>query len=80
MKATYAEINGKAIQIFKQPKTDSGKNSAKGMLRVDKIAGEYVLVDCLDNDEGGELKIIFKDGKFQNLPTLAEIRERLAGY
>jgi len=31
MKATYAEINGKHIQIFKQPKTDSGKNSHKGL-------------------------------------------------
>jgi nicotinamide phosphoribosyltransferase len=78
MKATYAEINGKGIQIYKAPKTDSGKKSAKGMLRVDKIAGEYVLVDGLDNDEGGELKVIFEDGKFQNLPTFKEIRDRLA--
>ncbi len=80
MKATNAIINGKSIQIFKQPKTDSGKNSAKGKLRVDKIGSEFVLVDCLDDDTGGELKVIFEDGKFQNLPTLAEIRERLAGY
>lgn len=80
MKATNAIINGKSIQIFKQPKTDSGKNSAKGKLRVDKVGSEFILVDCLDNDDGGELKVIFEDGKFQNLPTFAEIRERLAGY
>lgn len=80
MKATYAEIDGKGVQIFKQPKTDSGKNSAKGMLRVDKIGNEYVLVDGLDNDDGGELKVIFEDGKFVNLPTFSQIRERLAGY
>lgn len=78
MKATYAEINGKGIQIFKQPKTDSGKNSAKGMLRVDKIDGEYVLIDCLDCDDGGELQVIFENGLFQNLPTLQEVRERLS--
>lgn len=80
MKATNAIINGKSIQIFKHPKTDSGKNSAKGKLRVDKIGSEFVLVDCLDNDDGGELKVIFEDGKFMNLPTFAEIRERLAEY
>lgn len=80
MKATYAEVNGKGIQIFKQPKTDSGKNSAKGMLRVDKIAGEYVLVDGLNNDDGGELKVLFEDGIFYSLPTLQEIRDRLASY
>lgn len=78
MKATYAEINGKGIQIFKQPKTDPGKNSAKGMLRVDKVDGEYVLVDRLDCDDGGELKVIFENGLFQNLPSLQEIRDRLS--
>ena len=80
MKATYAEINGQPVQIFKQPKTDSSKNSAKGKLRVEKVGSEYVLIDCLNDDTGGELKVIFENGKFQNLPTLAEIRERLAGY
>lgn len=78
MKATYGEINGIPTHIFKEPKTDSGKKSAKGMLRVDKIGNEYVLVDNLVSDVGGELKTIFKDGKFINLPTLNEIRERLA--
>lgn len=79
MKATYAEINGVGVQIFKQPKTDSGKNSAKGMLRVDLVDGEYVLTDCLNDDTGGELRTIFKDGAFSNLPTLHEIRGRLNG-
>lgn len=79
MKATYAEINGEGVQIFKQPKTDSGKNSAKGMLRVDLVGNEYVLTDCLDDDTGGELKTIFIDDEFYNLPTLQEIRGRLNG-
>ena len=77
IKATYGEINGKGIQIFKAPKTDSAKKSAKGMLRVEKLNGEYYLIDGLDSDEGGYLKTIFKDGSFQNLPTFKEIRERL---
>lgn len=79
MKATYVEIDGVSHQIFKQPKTDSGKNSAKGMLRVDLVDGEYVLTDGLDDDTGGELKTIFADGSFGTLPTLNEIRGRLHG-
>ena len=79
MKATYAEIDGEGVQIFKQPKTDSGKTSAKGMLRVDLVDSEYVLTDKLDSDEGGELAVLFKDGKFYNKPTLSEIRGRLNG-
>jgi nicotinamide phosphoribosyltransferase len=78
MKATYGEINGVPTPIFKEPKTDAGKKSAKGLLRVDKIGGEYVLVENLTSDEGGELKVIFKDGNFENLPAFDEIRERLA--
>lgn len=79
MKATYAEIEGQGVQIFKQPKTDSSKNSAKGMLRVDLVDGEYVLIDGLEDDTGGYLEIIFQDGEFKNLPTLNEIRSRLNG-
>jgi len=80
MKATYAEINGAGVQIFKAPKTDTGKKSAKGMLRVDYEDNEYVLVDGLTSDEGGCLQTIFKDGVFvfTNLPTLEDIRERLS--
>ena len=37
MKATYGVINGKPVEIYKTPKTDSGlKNSAKGLLRVNE--------------------------------------------
>src|ERR1035437_999015 len=35
IKATYGIVNGKAIEMFKTPKTDNGiKNSAKGLLKV----------------------------------------------
>lgn len=77
IKATYAEINGNSVQIFKQPKTDSSKTSAKGMLRVDLVDGDYVLTDGLTDDSGGELNVIFQNGNFVDLPTLNEIRGRL---
>jgi nicotinamide phosphoribosyltransferase len=79
MKATYAEVNGKNIELFKDPKTDSGKKSAKGLLRVEYEDGEYVLYDqqTPEQETLGCLKTVFKDGKLVNPTTIAEIRERV---
>ena len=56
------------------------KKSAKGLLRVDKINGEYVLKDqCTPEEEtGGELKEVFRDGKLLIDYSLADIRARVA--
>jgi nicotinamide phosphoribosyltransferase len=79
-KATYIELGeGEGIEIFKDPITDDGiKKSAKGLLRVDLVDGEYVLKDqCTkEEEEGGELQIIYENGEFFNQTTLEEIRER----
>ncbi len=83
VKATYGEVNGVGREIFKDPITDDGmKKSAKGLLRVDKVDGEYVLRDCVTKEEeaGGELREIFRDGKLLIDEDLKTIRERLASY
>ena len=82
MKATYCEINGEGREIFKDPITDDGtKKSATGLLCVtrDEYNGDYVLMDRVDweTSKGGELKTIYRDGKFENTTTLSEIRENL---
>lgn len=80
VKSTYCEVNGEPREIFKDPITDDGmKKSAKGLLRVDNINGELVLKDqCTHEEEqGGLLRTVFKDGTRFNPTTLAEIRERL---
>ena len=62
------------------PITDDGiKKSAKGLLRVNKVNGVYTLQDqCTKEEEqGGELQIIYENGEFFNQTTLEEIRERL---
>lgn len=79
-KATYIEVLGKGIEIFKDPATDSGiKKSAKGLLMVYEEDGVIKLKDqCTWEEEGqGLLKVIFEDGKFYNTTTLTEIRELL---
>lgn len=83
-KATYVEVDGEGIEIFKDPITDDGtKKSARGLLMVyidDK--GEYRLKDqCTWEEEAtGELQVIFEDGKFFNETTLTEIRERINSH
>jgi len=82
MKATYGEVNGVGREIFKQPKTDNGmKNSARGLLRVEKDdEGKYCLLDSQSwqQEQGGELKIRFLDGKLHNVEDLTALRQRLA--
>lgn len=84
-KATWAQVDGKGYDLFKEPKTDGPagfKKSAKGLLRVDLIDGEYVLKDqCTPEEEaGGELKEVFRDGKLLKDFTLSEVRANLAAY
>jgi len=67
-------------EIFKDPITDDGtKKSAKGLLRVDLVDGEYILKDqvSIEEEQGGELKTVFLDGELKVDPTLAEIRARI---
>lgn len=79
IKATYCVVNGRTIEIHKDPKTDAGKKSAKGLLRVDKVGEDYVLRDCVSWEEeaGGELNIVFENGVIVRDTSLVEIREIL---
>lgn len=77
MKATWGQINGQAVDIFKAPKGDAVKKSAKGLLRVALNAdNEYELRDCETKDgmEHGVLKNIFYNGKFVDSISFAKIR------
>ncbi len=76
-KATWIQRAGVGKAIFKAPKTGDGmKNSARGLLRVNKVGNTLVLQqDCTPEEEaGGELITIFEDGKQFNKTTLSEIR------
>lgn len=77
MKATYGVIDGVGVDMFKAPKTDNGiKRSAKGLLRVNKDLTLSQQVTAEEEQEG-LLQTVFKDGKFENFQTLAQIRARL---
>lgn len=82
VKATYGEVNGKPVFIFKNPKTDTGhfKKSQKGCCVV--YVDENGNIDYKDgytwNDSRcGIMKTIFKDSHMMNESSLKEIRDRL---
>jgi nicotinamide phosphoribosyltransferase len=91
IKATYCEINGRAVPIFKDPKTDTGsfKKSQRGMCAVTRdSSGDLVCRDGFDSGSmakylgfGGEnlLKPVFRDGKMLREQSLREIRNVLHG-
>lgn len=66
--------------IYKDPKTDSSKKSAKGLLNV-FLKGNKVdsWNDQVSREEEklGDLRTVFKDGELDHLETLFTIRDRL---
>lgn len=80
MKCTYIEGNGKEIEVFKDPKTDSGKKSAKGLLNVTKDTdGKFVLNHSVtkEQEQTGELRTVFLNGDIKNIESYETIRNRL---
>lgn len=82
IKATAGKINGKTIEIFKDPKTDGAsiKKSARGFISVTKDdTGEYVAKDQVswEESENCELKEVFRDGKLLIETSLQDIRGRI---
>lgn len=86
VKATNSVINGDEVAIFKDPKTDSKKKSAKGRLLVtadvEQDGWPLYLEDNVtaerENDPDQLLTVFFRDGVFLKRVTLDEIRSRSA--
>ena len=80
VKATHVIKDNEPLAIFKDPKTDTKKKSAKGLIRIDEVDGQLVMTDnCTEEQEkGGLLRTVFEDGKLVRTTTLSEIRDRIA--
>ena len=76
IKATHTVVNGKTINVSKDPKTDHSKKSAKGLLCV---TPELKLLDCCteEQEQSGLLTPVFNNGELFNKTTLEEVRNRL---
>ncbi len=82
IKATYCEVDGKPIPIFKNPKDGGFKKSQKGLCYVYRDEnGKLAFRDGYTKDdlpkEGNLLETVFKDGKMIKEQSLAQIRQRL---
>ena len=80
MKATYGEVNGSPREIYKDPVTDDGtKKSARGLIKIELRNGVYSLKDQVswEEEQQGELKEVFRDGKLLLDQTLDDSRKRI---
>lgn len=80
VKATFGVVNGEDRMLSKKPKTDSGvKNSARGLLRVEREDGHFVLHEeqSREQERQGLLEPVFQDGKMLRVESFTAIRERL---
>lgn len=82
MKATWAQVKGEPVDMFKQPVTDSGmKNSAKGRLSVlwNEELQKLELINQADphQESVSLLKTVWQDGHFVNYEDMiSDIRLR----
>lgn len=82
-KATYVEVEGNGIEIFKDPITDNGvKKSARGLIKVVKNhIGEYQILDQVTwddvNSDDNQLRVIYRNGEFHNEITFEKIRSNI---
>lgn len=79
IKAVNVVKNGVETGICKEPKTDLGKKSAKGLLRIERVDGKLVQYDqqTREQEQQGLLETVFLDGKLVRKTTLQEIRNRV---
>lgn len=84
IKATYVEINGVATEIEKDPITDPGKKSLKGLMYLDHDpnTNNWTTIDQVSHEveQNGLLCEVFRDGTVLIEYTLADVRARVEQY
>ncbi|MEP7001383.1 MAG: nicotinate phosphoribosyltransferase [bacterium] len=80
MKATWVQIDGEGIAIFKAPATDDGvKNSAKGRLAVlHDDTGHLTLINeaTEEQEAASHLRLVWRNGAFVAFDSFDVIRDR----
>lgn len=78
VKATSVVIDGKRRAIMKDPKEDAAKRSAMGLLKIEMVDNEYVLVHNVSEaeEQEGELSTVFIDGDYY-VATFDKVRKNL---
>jgi nicotinamide phosphoribosyltransferase len=79
LKATRIIRSGSKVNIYKDPVTDPGKRSKKGLMQLIKDEGIYMTLDeRTERQEGlGELVTVFKNGEIFESYSIEEVRANL---
>lgn len=79
VKGTWVEMEGKGLDVCKDPATDRSKKSATGLLKVEYEEGKYILYDqqTSEQEQQGCLETVFLDGKLVRETSLSDIRQRV---
>ena len=79
IKACAAKIDGKWVDIYKDPITDTGKKSKRGQLKLIKLNGEYETVRKEEYpDIADELVTVFENGELFNEIDFDTVRKNAA--
>lgn len=81
VKATWVQVDGRGLDIFKDPITGAGKKSAKGRLAIlGGMDGSMALVQqaTADQEASSRMTTVFEDGRFVGTqPSFADVRAEL---
>eukprot|EP01137_Pigoraptor_chileana_P035407 Opistho-2@29371 len=75
-KCSHAVINGKSVDVYKDPVTDPGKKSKKGRITLVRRNGEYITVSEPQDGDEDALVTVYENGRLLVDQTFAEIRKR----
>lgn len=76
-KCSAATVNGKEIPVYKQPITDTGKESKKGRLALVLANGKLTTRETPDGPASDDLlETVFQNGLIRRFTTLDEVRAR----
>ena len=77
MKASWAKINDVPRDVYKQPATDSGKSSKRGVLVVNKNkSGVYYTTQQWERLGENQLEPVYQNGEIIRTQTLSDVRDR----
>lgn len=85
IKASYGEINGKGVNLYKNPITSSMKSSKKGKLKLIRAyKNTFTTISSSDTDSFNSyvnsLETVFENGEIKKKYTFQEIRDRLNSF
>ncbi|XP_067929097.1 nicotinamide phosphoribosyltransferase-like [Watersipora subatra] len=74
-KCSYAIINGRGVDVFKDPVTDAGKRSKKGQLTLEVKDGQFVTMTGGTGDPKNDILVtVFENGKLLKDYSFNEVR------